>query len=56
MVKRIRGSASGGTIDTLRTTVDTVKKDPASRRLLLDPYSLSPDRAASPISVPSATR
>jgi short subunit dehydrogenase-like uncharacterized protein len=48
VVKRIRGSASGGTIDTLRTTVDTVKKDPASRRLLLDPYSLSPNRATEP--------
>ncbi len=48
VVKRLRGSASGGTIDTLRTTVDTVKKDPVSRRLLLDPYSLSPDRPAEP--------
>jgi short subunit dehydrogenase-like uncharacterized protein len=32
----------------MRTTVDTVRKDPASRRLLLDPYSLTPDRAAEP--------
>ena len=48
VVKRMRGSASGGTIDTLRTTVDTVRKDPASRRLLLDPYSLSPDRPDEP--------
>ncbi len=48
VVKRLRGSASGGTIDTLRTTVDTVKKDPASRRLLIDPYSLSPNRPAEP--------
>jgi short subunit dehydrogenase-like uncharacterized protein len=48
IVKRIRGAPSGGTIDTLRTAVDTVKKDPKSRRLLLDPYALSPDRAAEP--------
>ncbi len=48
VVKRLRGGPSGGTIDTLRTTVDAVKKDPASRRLLLDPYSLSPDRPAEP--------
>jgi short subunit dehydrogenase-like uncharacterized protein len=48
VVKRIRGGASGGTIDSLRTTVDTVKKDPATRRVLLDPYSLSPNRAAEP--------
>jgi short subunit dehydrogenase-like uncharacterized protein len=48
VVKRFRGAPSGGTIDTLRTAVDTVKKDPASRRVMLDPYSLSPDRAAEP--------
>ena len=48
VVKALRGGASGGTIDTLRTTVDTAKSDKASRRLLVDPYALSPDRAAEP--------
>jgi short subunit dehydrogenase-like uncharacterized protein len=48
VVKAIRGGASGGTVDSLRTAVDAVKKDPASRRLLLDPYALSPDRASEP--------
>ncbi len=49
VVKAMRGvGASGGTIDSLRTAVDTVKKDPPSRRLLADPYALSPDRAAEP--------
>ena len=48
VVTGVRGAASGGTIDSLRTSVDTVKKDPSSRRLLVDPYSLSPDRAAEP--------
>jgi short subunit dehydrogenase-like uncharacterized protein len=48
VVKSMRGGPSGGTIDTLRTSVDTVKRDPASRRVLLDPYALSPDRAAEP--------
>jgi short subunit dehydrogenase-like uncharacterized protein len=48
VVKKIRGGASGGTIDSLRTTVDTVKKDKDSRRMLVDPYSLSPDRKAEP--------
>src|SRR4051794_12491802 len=38
VVKAMRGGASGGTIDSARTTVDTVKKDKASRRLLADPY------------------
>ena len=31
VVKAMRGGASGGTIDSLRTAVDTVKKDPPSR-------------------------
>jgi short subunit dehydrogenase-like uncharacterized protein len=48
VLKRVRGGASGGTIDSLRTAVDTVKRDPASRRVLLDPYALSPDRDAEP--------
>ena len=48
VVKALRGSPSGGTIDTLRTAVDTVKRDRASRRVLVDPYALSPDRAAEP--------
>jgi short subunit dehydrogenase-like uncharacterized protein len=48
VVKRMRAAASGGTIDSLRASVDTVKKDSKSRRLLLDPYSLSPDRASEP--------
>ncbi len=48
VVKDMRGGASGGTIDSARTTVDAVKKDPASRRILADPYALSPNRADDP--------
>ena len=48
VVKSIRGGASGGTIDSLRTTVDEVKADTSTRRVLVDPYALSPDRAAEP--------
>jgi short subunit dehydrogenase-like uncharacterized protein len=48
VVKAIKGAPSGGTIDTARTTVDNVKKDPSSRRVLGDPYALSPDRKAEP--------
>jgi short subunit dehydrogenase-like uncharacterized protein len=48
VVKRMRGGASGGTIDSARTTVDTVKKDKESRKLLTDPYGLSPARQAEP--------
>ena len=43
-----RGGFSGGTIDSLRGVVDLVKSDSSKRRLLTDPYSLSPDRAAEP--------
>ena len=42
------GGVSGGTIDSMRVIVDEVKRDPATRRLMADPYSLSPDRAAEP--------
>ena len=48
VVKAMRGGASGGTIDSLRTSVDTVKKDPPSRRILGDPYALSPARESEP--------
>jgi short subunit dehydrogenase-like uncharacterized protein len=48
MVARGRGGVSGGTIDTMRTVVDAARHDPAGRRILADPYALSPDRAAEP--------
>ena len=48
VAKAMRGGASGGTIDSARTTVDTLKKDPSSRRVLADPYALSPDRETEP--------
>jgi short subunit dehydrogenase-like uncharacterized protein len=48
VVKAMRGGASGGTIDSARTTVDAVKKEPRSRRLLADPYALSPNRDSEP--------
>ncbi|MBC7373041.1 MAG: saccharopine dehydrogenase NADP-binding domain-containing protein [Frankiales bacterium] len=43
-----RGGFSGGTIDSLRGVVDLVKSDSGKRKVLTDPYSLSPDRAAEP--------
>jgi short subunit dehydrogenase-like uncharacterized protein len=48
VVKSMRGGASGGTIDSARTTVDELKKDSSGRRVLTDPYALSPDRDAEP--------
>jgi short subunit dehydrogenase-like uncharacterized protein len=45
---RAAGGVSGGTVDSLRVVVDEARRDPATRRLLRDPYALSPDRAAEP--------
>ncbi len=48
VVEAMRGGASGGTIDSLRTSVDEGRRDPAVGALLADPYGLSPDRANEP--------
>jgi len=46
LLDSMRGGVSGGTIDSMRTQVATVKTDPALGRTLADPYALSPDRSA----------
>ncbi len=43
-----RGGFSGGTIDSLRAQFEAVALDRGRRRVLGDPYALSPDRAAEP--------
>ncbi len=48
VVTGMSGGASGGTIDSMRGQLDEAKADKASRKVMLDPYSLSPDRAADP--------
>jgi short subunit dehydrogenase-like uncharacterized protein len=48
VVTRVKGGFSGGTIDSMRHQLDTVKKDGAQRRIAAGPYSLSPDRDAEP--------
>ncbi|HYF26836.1 MAG TPA: enoyl-ACP reductase, partial [Baekduia sp.] len=48
VVKGLRGGASGGTIDSLRGQLDEAKASKASRKVMLDPYGLSPDRASEP--------
>ena len=42
------GGVSGGTVDSLRVLVDEMTRDARTRRLMGDPYALSPDRAAEP--------
>jgi len=48
VVTSMRGGPSGGTIDSLRHQIDTVKQDRALRRLAASPYSLSPAPAEEP--------
>jgi len=48
VVTATRGGVSGGTVDSLRGQLDIARRDPAARRLMADPYALSPDRAAEP--------
>jgi short subunit dehydrogenase-like uncharacterized protein len=48
VVRRVRGGVSGGTLASLKGTVDDVKSDRSLARVLADPYALSPDRAAEP--------
>ncbi|SDE97204.1 Uncharacterized conserved protein [Blastococcus aurantiacus] len=48
LVATLRGGFSGGTIDSMRAQVEALEKDPARRRVVGDPYALSPDRAAEP--------
>lgn len=48
VVSSLKGGASGGTIDSMRTQIDEVKKDGKARRLAARPYSLSPDRSLEP--------
>lgn len=48
LMARGRGGVSGGTIDSLRTQIDALHTDPTQRRIVTDPYGLSPDRSAEP--------
>ena len=48
VVTAMRGGISGGTIDSLRNQLDELRRDAGSRRTVLDPYALSPDRGAEP--------
>ncbi len=48
VVESARGGFSGGTAASLLNVLDEAKNNPSRRRLLMDPYSLSPNRAAEP--------
>ena len=48
VVRRAKGGFSGGTIDSMRGSIDEAKRDPKARKLMFDPYALSPDRSQEP--------
>ncbi|RBY87470.1 trans-acting enoyl reductase family protein [Blastococcus sp. TF02A-26] len=48
LVATVRGGFSGGTIDSMRAQLEAVATDRSLRRVLGDPYALSPDRSAEP--------
>ena len=48
VVRRLAGGVSGGTLASMTELVREVAEDPEARRLLDDPYTLSPDRGAEP--------
>jgi short subunit dehydrogenase-like uncharacterized protein len=48
LVATMRGGLSGGTIDSLRAQLEALERDRSLRRVVGDPFALSPDRAAEP--------
>ena len=48
VIKTLKGGLSGGTIDSMRVQLREARADREVRRLIADPYSLSPDRAEEP--------
>ncbi|MGY1727038.1 saccharopine dehydrogenase family protein [Geodermatophilus sp. SYSU D01062] len=48
LVATVRGGFSGGTVDSMRAQVEAMATDRAVRKVIGDPYALSPDRAAEP--------
>lgn len=47
-VRSASGGFSGGTVDSARQQAMVVRDDPGARRVLSDPYALSPSRAEEP--------
>ncbi len=48
VVTSMRGGFSGGTVDSMRNQMDVMRRDPATRRVVGDPYGLSPQRDLDP--------
>ncbi len=48
VVRRLKGGPSGGTLASGKLQLDEAKASPALRKVVNDPYALSPDRAEEP--------
>jgi short subunit dehydrogenase-like uncharacterized protein len=48
VVTAMKGAPSGGTLATLELMLDEARRSRQRRRIMADPYALSPDRAAEP--------
>lgn len=48
LVATAKGGISGGTLESMRGQLESMRSTPALRSLVADPYSLSPDRAQEP--------
>jgi short subunit dehydrogenase-like uncharacterized protein len=48
VVRSMRGGISGGTIDSGRAMAQAIGADRSLAKVMIDPYALSPDRAAEP--------
>src|SRR6266536_1318995 len=48
VVTAFRGGVSGGTVASGKLQLDEMRADPARRKVVGDPYALSPDRAGEP--------
>ena len=47
-VVSMKGGISGGTIDSARAQMEAMAQDSSLKKLIFDPYSLSPDRSCEP--------
>lgn len=44
----LKGGVSGGTIASMKGQIDELRRDTSTRRIVFDPYALSPDRSRDP--------
>jgi short subunit dehydrogenase-like uncharacterized protein len=48
VVRTLKGGISGGTLASMKGQLDEMRSSPAQRKVVTDPYALSPDRGGEP--------